>query len=403
MIPYSFLTHLECSKCGKRYEADVIQQTCHHCHTPLLARYDLEAMKGVITKEEWEKRPQNFWRYHELLPLRDPSFKVSMNEPMSPIVTLPRTAETIGMKQLLAKDEGVLPSGSFKARGASIGISRAKELGVTKLGIPTNGNAGAAWALYSARAGIEATVIMPKDAPLAPQKECVVAGANVYLIDGTIGDAGNIIHQKAREEGLYDVSTLLEPYRLEGKKTMGFEIAEQFGWSVPDVIVYPTGGGAGVIGIYKALTELQALGFIGPKLPRIAIVQAVGCAPLVKAFEEGKEDSIAWENPQTVAFGMRVPKALGDYMILDVIRKTGGTAITVTDEEIKAQRMAVVEQDGFHVCPEGAAGIAGVKKLVASGWIQQDETVLAMNTGSGLKYIDQIVGVPAFMPIPTFS
>ncbi len=403
MSPFSFISHLECSKCGKIYSAKQIQQVCEDCQAPLLVRYDLAALKQTLTRHEWEKRPQNFWRYHELLPVTDPAHIVSMNEPMTPLVELRKTAQELGVTTLYAKDEGVLPSGSFKARGASIGISRAKELGVTGLAIPTNGNAGAAWALYAARAGIEATVIMPTDAPIAPQKECLISGAKVYVVDGTIGDAGTIVQHQAKAYGLYDVSTLKEPYRLEGKKTMGFEIAEQFSWSVPDVIVYPTGGGAGVIGIYKALRELQELGFIGDKLPRMAIVQAEGCAPLVRAFAEGKAVSERWENPQTIAFGMRVPKALGDFMILDVLQKTGGIAITVSDEQIQAQRYAVVQNDGFHVCPEGAAGLAGVKKLREAGWIKPGETVLAMNTGSGLKYIDQIATMPQEISIHAYS
>lgn len=403
MHEFSYLSHLECSRCGHTYEASKRRQVCEHCQAPLLARYDLEGLKQVLSRDEWDNRKEGFWRYHELLPVQDPAYIVSLNEPMTPIISLDATAKSMGLSTLYAKDEGVLPSGSFKARGASVGISRAKELGVTALAIPTNGNAGSAWALYSARAGIEATVVMPNDAPKTPQKECLIAGAKVFVIDGTIADAGKVVQQEVQERGVYDVSTLKEPYRLEGKKTMGFEIAQQFGWSVPDVIVYPTGGGAGVIGIYKAIRELQELGFIGDKLPRMAIVQAEGCAPLVRAFDSAQPESYLWENPHTIAFGMRVPKALGDFMILDVLQKTNGIAITVSDEQIQQRRIEVAQKEGFHVCPEGAAGLAGVKKLTELGWIKPHETVLAMNTGSGLKYIDQIVGTPIERSLHAFS
>lgn len=359
-------------------------------------RYDLEGLAKAITKEELAARPQNLWRYHEWLPVMDPASIVSLHEAMTPLIPVPQSGADMEIADLLVKDEGVLPSGTFKARGASVGISKAKELGVEALAIPTNGNAGAAWALYAARAGIRATVVMPDSAPLAPRKECVIAGADLYVISGTIGDAGKIVARTCAKKGWYDVSTLKEPYRLEGKKTMGLEIAEQFGWSVPDVIVYPTGGGAGVIGIYKGLRELQEMGWIGPKLPRMAIVQAAGCAPLVRAFQGGDKVSREWENPHTIAFGMRVPKALGDFLILDVLRETGGAAITVTDREIAEERAATVARDGLHVCPEGAAALAGARKLRASGYIREGERVLVMNTGSGLKYVDQIAhaGIP---------
>lgn len=389
MDSFSYLTHLQCSKCGETRQEDGIVQTCA-CGYPYFSRYDLEAAGRQFTKNNLAHRPETLWRYHELLPVKQASSVVSLHELMTPLIPLTASGVAMGIEHLVVKDEGVLPSGSFKARGASVGISKAKELGVTKLAIPTNGNAGAAWALYAARAGISATVVMPSDAPLTPRKECVIAGADLYVIDGTIADAGRMVQRAVKKHGWYDVSTLKEPYRLEGKKTMGFEIAEQYGWSVPDVIVYPTGGGAGVIGIYKALRELQALGMISDKLPRMAIVQAEGCAPLVRAFTEGNKVSQMWDNPRTIAFGMRVPKALGDYLILDVIEQTEGTAITVTDEEICQERLGVVAREGLHVCPEGAAALAGARKLRESGFIRGGETVLVMNTGSGLKYIDQI-------------
>lgn len=389
MSSFSYASYLECSRCGQRADISTRSQTCA-CTSPFWVRYDLKGIAKSVTKEELATREQTLWRYHEWLPVFDPAMIVSMHESMTPLIALQETAMDMDIAHLLVKDEGVLPSGTFKARGASVGISKAKELGVDALAIPTNGNAGAAWALYAARAGIRATVIMPDSAPLAPRKECIIAGADLYVISGTIGDAGKIVARTCAKNGWYDVSTLKEPYRLEGKKTMGLEIAEQFGWSVPDVIVYPTGGGAGVIGIYKGLRELQEMGWIGPKLPRMAIVQAAECAPLVRAFERGDAVSREWENPHTIAFGMRVPKALGDFLILDVLRQTGGTAVTVTDEEIRVERAATVARDGLHVCPEGAAALAGARKLRASGYIRDDERVLVMNTGSGLKYIDQI-------------
>ncbi len=394
MSPYSFMSHLQCSYCGKEYQPDTIIQVCDTCGFPLFVRYDLPSLKKSMDRSVLTDRPANFWRYHELLPVHHPENIVSLNEAMTPIVGLSETAASMNMENLYAKDEGVLPSGTFKARGASIGISKAKEMGVRAIGIPTNGNAGAAWSLYAARAGMDITVVMPKSAPITPQKECLIAGADLYVIDGTIADAGKTLPQLVKSKTWYDVSTLKEPYRLEGKKTMGFEIAEQFAWSIPDVIVYPTGGGAGVIGIYKALSELQELGWIERRMPRFVIVQASGCAPLVRAFENGDRASVEWQNPHTIAFGMRVPKAFGDFLILDVLRNTDGIAISVDDEQIHAERQNVVRKDGLHTSPEGAAGITGVRKLREQGWIRPDETVLVMNTGSGLKYTDQITASP---------
>lgn len=389
MERFSYMTHAVCARCNLSYEVKEKLQTCV-CGSPLLVQYDLPALQLAVTKEQLAMRPQTIWRYHEWLPVQDPAFIVSLHEAMTPLIPFVASGDSMDLQHLLVKDESSLPSGTFKARGASVGISRAKELGVTALGIPTNGNAGAAWALYAARAGIHATVVMPDTAPLTPRKECVVAGADLYVLDGTIADAGQIVSRACARHGWYDVSTLKEPYRLEGKKTFGLEIAEQFGWDVPDVIVYPTGGGAGVIGIYKGLRELQEIGWIGPKLPRIMIVQAEGCAPLVRALLNGDTVSQPWENPHTLAFGMRVPKALGDFLILDIIRKTGGAAITVTDDEIACERRDTVVREGLHLCPEGAAALAGARKLRQMGQIRADEQVLVINTGSGLKYVDQI-------------
>lgn len=385
---YSGLSHLKCSQCNSVYSAKEKQQTCQ-CGAPLLAQYDLELIRTAVTKERIRARETSLWRYHELLPVTNPDSVVSLGEVMTPLVPVRKLGEDMGIDKLLVKNEGVLPSGTFKSRGAAVGIAKAKELGVQALGIPTNGNAGAAWALYGARAGISVTVVMPKYAPESTRKEAVFAGAKLFTVDGTIADAGQLVAQAARKYGWYEVSTLKEPYRLEGKKTMGIELAEQFGWSVPDVIVYPTGGGAGVIGIFKALKELQAMNWIGPKLPRMVVVQVSGCAPLVKAFEAGEKVSEPWKNPQTAAVGMSVPKALGDFLILDAVEKTSGTVISVSDEELLHEQSQIGIQEGLHVCPEGAAAVAGARKLREAGWIRDGETVVVFNTGSGLKYTYQ--------------
>ncbi len=392
-MSFSYLSHLSCPRCDRTFSSEEGVLTCLSCGSPLFARYDAQRLRRALAREALSARPRGLWRYHELLPVRDEANIVTLGESFTPIVPLVASGRDMGLGRLFAKDEGRLPSGTFKARGATVGVSRARELGVTKLALPTNGNAGAAWALYAARAGMKATVVMPDSAPTVPRKECVAAGAHLFVTGGTIGDAGRLVGRAAERYGWYDVSTLREPYRLEGKKTMGIEIAEQFGWEVPDVIVYPTGGGAGVIGIHKGLLELRELGWIGDRLPRMVVVQSAGCAPLVRAFEEGRDASEPWPDPATIAFGMRVPKALGDFLILDVVRKTGGTAVAVTDAEILQERAGTVRREGLDVCPEGAAALAGARRLAAAGWLQGDETVLVMNTGSGLKYAEQIDGM----------
>ncbi len=386
---FSGLSHLACSKCERSYDANTRRQMCE-CGAPLFVRYELDVVRKHLDRSKLSQRPQSFWRYHELLPVTDPQSIVSLNEVMTPLIRLPQTARAMDVPNLYVKDESVLPTGTFKARGASVGISRAKELGVKEITLSTNGNAGAAWATYATRAGIKAMIAMPKSAPKVPYVECCYAGADTRLMDGTIAEAGIYVADYAKRVGAYEISTFKEPYRLEGKKTIGFEIAEQFSWSVPDVIVFPTGGGAGVIGIYKALLELQSLGFIEARLPRIAIIQSAGCAPLVRAFEANQQESTYFENAQTLAYGMRVPKALADFLILDVVRKTQGIAYAVTDDEIRAERQNVIQKDGFHACPEGAAALAGVRKLREIGFIKDLDHVVSMNTGSGLKYIDQI-------------
>jgi threonine synthase len=302
---------------------------------------------------------------------------------------MPRLGAQIGIDALQLKDESTLPTGTFKARGSAVGVSRAKELGVRRVAMPTNGNAGAAWAAYCARAGVEIFIVMPQNAPRVNRYECVTAGARVWLVDGLISDAGTIVRKAVAQHGFFDISTFKEPYRVEGKKTMGFELAEQLGWRVPDVLLYPTGGGVGLIAIYKALCELRELGLVGEKMPRMVAVQAEGCAPIVQAFREHKRESQAWgEDARTVAFGITVPKSLADYLVLDALYETGGTAIAVSDEAIVAMQRQIATAEGLLICPEGAATIAAAKDLRSEGWIEPHETVLAINTGTGLKYAD---------------
>jgi threonine synthase len=380
----SALSHLECGRCGTRYDADEPQNLCE-CGTPLLVRYDLDQVAGTVSKEDIAGRPNDLWRYHELLPVRDRQNVVSLGEGMTPILPLKDYGTRIGVPNLLVKDEGLLPTGSFKARGAAVGISKAHELGIERITMPTNGNAGAAWATYAARAGMKSLIVMPAEAPSITRMECAMAGARLYIVDGLIGDAGKIAGQ-AVADGWFNTSTLKEPYRIEGKKTMGMEIVEQLGWRMPDVIVYPTGGGVGLIGIRKALDEMVTLGWLTGKLPRLVAVQSSGVAPIVRAYEEGAETAEPWENAQTVAFGINVASAIGDFLILSAIRDTDGTAIAVDDEEILAEQAKCAAEEGMLMCPEGAATLAAVSRLRSSGWLDGSEEVVVLNTGSDLKY-----------------
>lgn len=389
-MPYSYLSHLECSLTGERYDADTVQGVSA-AGKPLLARYDLERVAATVSKASIASRPSNLWRYHEVLPLRDPANVVTMGEGMTPLVPMPTYGASIGLDRLAMKDEGLIPTGTFKARGAAVGVSRAKELGVEGIAMPTNGNAGSAWASYSARAGIKSLIAMPVDAPSITRSECVAAGAELYLVNGHIGDAGKIINRAVSDrDGFQEVSTLKEPYRLEGKKTMGYEIAEQLGWRMPDVILYPTGGGVGLIAIYKAIQEMQELGWIGEKLPRLVAVQAEGCAPIVEAWKSGAAESIAPANPHTVAFGITVPKALGDFLVLDAIRATDGVAIAVSDRELLTEQRRVASSEGTFICPEGAACFAAVRQLRESGWLAEGDETIVLNTGLGLKYPETV-------------
>jgi threonine synthase len=386
----SALSHLECSRCGSRYDAFVLQGTCS-CGSPLLARYDLDRVASQVEPAELASRPPDLWRYRELLPVSGTGQVVSLGEGMTPLIAMPRLGRAMGVPRLLMKDEGLIPTGTFKARGAAVGVSRAAELGAAGVAMPTNGNAGAAWATYAARAGLRSLIVMPVGAPVITRAECAAAGAELYLVDGLIGDAGTIVAAAlADRPGYQDVSTLKEPYRLEGKKTMGLEIAEQLGWQLPDVIMYPTGGGVGIIGIYKALLELRELGWVAGELPRLVAVQATGCAPIVAAFDRGARESEPWPDASTVAFGITVPKALGDFLVLDAVYGTGGTAIAVDDESLLADQREVARTEGSFVCPEGAACFTAVRRLRESGWLSGTEQVVVLNTGTGLKYPDTI-------------
>lgn len=384
-VRHSYLNGLECGRCSKTYDSSVLQGVCT-CGSPLLARYDLDLVAKNVSPDQIAERPPSLWRYHELLPVLSPDEVVTFGEGMTPLIPLPRLGEKLGIKNLRMKDEGLLPTGTFKARGAAVGVSKAKELGVRGIAMPTNGNAGAAWATYAARANMESLIVMPVDAPAITRAECAISGARLYLVDGLIGDAGVIAADAVARQGYFDVSTLKEPYRLEGKKTMGLELFEQLGWRVPDVIMYPTGGGVGLIGIYKALQECQAMGWIGPKLPRFVAVQATGCAPIVRAWEQHAETSEPWADARTIAFGITVPKALGDFLILRALRETEGCAIAVEDDSILDAQQRLARSEGAFICPEGAACFAAAERLRNSGWISPDDEVVIFNTGTGIKY-----------------
>jgi threonine synthase len=388
----SFATHLECSRCQEDFPVDQIQQVCKSDGGPLLVRYDLRRVRDSVNKDALRERPSTLWRYRELLPHEDPSHAVSLGETNTPLLDTPSLGEEIGLPRLRVKDEGLLPTATFKARGAAVGVTRAVELGVKTLALPTAGNAGAAWAAYGARAGIRVVVVMPETTPDVIIRETSAYGADVYLVAGSIADAGAVVKKVCAARGWYDASTLREPYRIEGKKTMGFELAEQLGWRVPDVIVYPTGGGVGLIGMWKAFDELRAIGWLDPKQPRFVVVQAEGCAPIVKAFVDGRPESEPWPNPRTFAAGIRVPKALGDFIVLKALRDSAGTALAVSEMEIADSMRIAGEAEGMLVCPEGGAAIAGTAKLRRDGWIREGEDVVIFNTGSGLKYAESLQG-----------
>ena len=395
---FSALSHLECSRTGVRYDADRVQGVSD-VGAPLLARYDLDAVRASVHPSEIANRPHDLWRYHEVLPVRDPAHVTTLGEGMTPLLPLPSYGSRIDVPGLLMKDEGMVPTGSFKARGAAVGVSRARELGVEAIAMPTNGNAGAAWSVYAARAGMGSLIVMPVDAPEITRRECVVSGAELYLVDGLINHAGALVKDAVQQRsGYQEVSTLREPYRIEGKKTMGYEIAEQLGWRVPDVILYPAGGGVGLIGIHKAMLEMRELGWIGERLPRLVAVQSTGCKPIVDAFDAGLDESTLVEGTHTLAFGINVPKALGDFLVLQAVRESEGTAVAVPDEEILAEVTTLAADEGTWVCPEGAACFVAARRLRASGWIGRDEEVVVLNTGTGLKYPDTVTVDVATLP-----
>lgn len=395
-MPFSYLSHLECSRCVRHYDARGAHNLCLDCRAPLLARYDLDALRAAVRQDDIAGREPSLWRYHELLPVSAAEHVVSLGEGMTPLLPLARYGERIGMSELLLKDEGLVPTGSFKARGATVGVSRAAELGVSRLAMPTNGNAGAAWSVYAARAGLRSTIVMPVDAPEITRLECVVSGAELFLVDGLINDAGAMVADLvSRSDGaVFNASTLAEPYRLEGKKTMGIEIVEQLGWTMPEVILYPTGGGVGIIGIYKALRELRELGWISGPLPKLVAVQSKGCAPIVDAYQRGARESVAWQDAYTVAFGITVPKPLGDFLILEAVADTGGTAVAVDDAELVAEQAELAAAEGTFVCPEGAACLVAVRQLRESGWLAGNERTVVLNTGTGLKYPETVTAEP---------
>ena len=399
------VTHLECALCGLRHEPNVLQNLCVECGKPLLVRYDLEAAAQTMTPNSLKEREASLWRYREVLPVEDWNNTVSFGEGWTPLLNAQRLADTLPVEiNLYIKDEGQNPTQSFKARGMTTAVSMAKELGVKKVAVPSAGNAAGALAAYAARAGMEAHIFMPSDTPRANIVECQQTGAHVTLVDGLITDCGKIVAERKDAEGWFDVSTLKEPYRVEGKKTMGYELAEQlsgklqfagssadklkFVGQLPDIILYPTGGGTGLIGMWKAFDEMQQMGWIGDKRPRMVSVQSSGCAPIVRAFENGERFAAEFENAETVASGLRVPKAIGDFLILDAIRASNGTAIAVSDDELIKAVGEIGAMTGIFCAPEGAACWSALRKLADEGFVERGETVVIFNTGSGVKYLE---------------
>jgi len=384
-VRYSYATHLECSVGHDRYDIRKLQGLSA-AGKPLLARYDLEALRREVRREEIARRPPNLWRWHELLPLEDPARIVSLGEVETPLIALSHSPRPAGFRPPMVKDEARLPTGSFKARGLAVAVSMAKALGARRLAIPTNGNAGAAMAAYAARAGLEAFCFCPDDTPEINLSEIALQGAAVWRVNGLINDCARLVESGKAKFGWFDMSTLKEPYRIEGKKTMGLELAAQTDWQLPDVVFYPTGGGTGLIGMWKAWAELTALGWISPPLPRLVAVQATGCAPIVRAFESGARAATAWENARTIAAGIRVPAALGDFLILEALRESGGFALAVSDSAIEAARQQVGLRDGLLLSPEGAATYAAYLEAAAGGRLRASDHVVLFNCASGLKY-----------------
>jgi len=386
----SFITYLQCYSCGNHFNAEKIQTFCPDCQSPLLARYDLIAAREELDRDEFRHRPRGMWRWQELLPVHEKENMIYLGEGDTPLLRLNNLGSELGLLHLFVKDESLNPTGSFKARGLAAAVSKAKELGVTKVIIPTAGNAGGAMAAYAARGGLTAHIFMPKDTPAANIEESRIAGATVILIDGLISEAAGMAGEKARAEGWFDVSTFKEPYRTEGKKIMGYELAEFFEWKLPDVIIYPTGGGTGLVGMWKAFKEMKAMGWLEDSgFPRMVAVQAEGCAPVVKAFDENASFCDFWIDAHTIASGLRVPKSFADQLILDDLRESHGTAVAVSDKQIVEAQKHLAFKEGIFAAPEGAATLAGLQKLLDDGWISPDERIVLFNTGTGLKYIHQ--------------
>ncbi len=385
----SFFDHLECAACGETYSKDRLLNLCS-CGKPLLARYDLQAAREAVDRDSLAGRPPSMWRYAEMLPAPDPSSVVTLGEGWTPLLDAPRLGSRLGLSRLFIKDEGLNPTGSFKARGMSAAVTMARHLGATALAVPSAGNAAGALTAYAARAGLRAHVFMPSDAPVANIVECQYSGAEVTLVDGLITDCGRMVAEQKDARGWFDVSTLKEPYRVEGKKTMGYELAEQFGWELPEVILYPTGGGTGLIGMWKAFDEMEALGWIGSCRPRMISVQAEGCAPIVAAFASGATFAEPIADAVTIASGLRVPRAIGDFLILAAIRASEGAAVAVSDRDLVAGVRDMCALEGVFAAPEGGACVAALAGLVANGEVGRDERVVIFNTGTGAKYVEAL-------------
>lgn len=386
---HSYLIDLKCSGCGKHYPTNKIHTFCPECQSTLVAQYDLDAIRQHVDRDEITRRLKGMWRWHEVLPVVEEQNQITLGEGDCALLRLNNLSNAHGLKHLYVKEESSNPTGSFKARGLSAAISKAKELGIKKVIIPTAGNAGGAMASYAARAGMQALIYMPKDTPTANIVESRITGAEVILIDGLISDAAGMVGVKAREEGWFDVSTFKEPYRAEGKKIMGYELAESFNWELPDVIIYPTGGGTGLVGMWKAFQEMETLGWLNKtKRPRMVSVQAAGCAPVVKAFQAKADFCDFWTNAQTIASGLRVPKSFADHLIMRDIYESDGTAVAVSDEAILESQAQLARLEGIFAAPEGAATLAALKELIAQGWVQAEEKIVLFNTGSGLKYLN---------------
>ncbi len=385
----SLVSHLECTRCAKRFGPGQAHNLCT-CGAPLAVRYRLNRPTGDRLRQSLETRPTSLWRYREVLPVADVSSVVSLGEGFTPLLHAPRLGHELGIPNLYLKDESANPTGSFKARGLAVAVSMARELGITKLAMPSAGNAGGALAAYAARAGLQAVVFMPEDTPLANRLECSLLGAEVVLVPGSIKDCARAMRDRQAKEPWFDCSTLREPYRLEGKKTMAFEIVEQLGWRVPDVMIYPTGGGAGLIGMWKAFEEMAELGWVGERRPRMFAVQSTGCAPIVRAFAQGADGAEEWPDPQTVASGLRVPSAIGDFLMLRALRESRGGALAVEDAAMLDAVRMIAESEGLVTSPEGGATLAALKRLLADGFLRGIETVVLFLTASGYKYLEVI-------------